>query len=133
MQKWVLLAGFAGIAMLAACGPSLSSDQKAQREYNQARTAAAMKTATTHEVNGKSFRVAVIEDRTYALVDLVSKPVPYTAVDVEAAAKAATGCKAEFSAGVLAFVGGDPRTADLTELRKKISGTFNGWRVDLTC
>ena len=120
--------------LLSACGgPSLSPDQKAQRAINIAKTDAALKTAQSVMIAGKTFRVATIADRSYALVELQGTAVPYTVADVEQAGARATGCNATFSAGVLAFVGGDIRTADLNGLRSKIRGRFNGWRVDLNC
>ena len=119
--------------LLSACGPSLTPQQKQERAYNQARTTAALKTAKVAQVNGKAFRVAVIEDRTYALVKLMDKGLPYTASDIESAARKVTGCQGEFAAGVLAFLGGDIRTANIGLIDEKRKDEHNGWRVDLTC
>jgi len=122
-------------ALVSACGgpPRGTPEQRAQRAINIAHTDAALAKAKTVTVNGKAFRVAHVVERNQALVELVSAPAPYVAADVEAASRAGTGCNGTFDAGVLAFVGGDIRTADLAALRSKISGRFNGWSVRLSC
>lgn len=120
--------------LLSACGgPSLSPEQKAQRAANIAKIDAALKTAQNVEIAGKIFRVATINDKSYALVELQGATAPYTVADVERAGARATGCRATFAAGILAYMSGDIRTVDLNDLRSKIRGRFNGWRVDLQC
>lgn len=120
--------------LLSACGsPQKSPEQRAQRTINIAQTDAALSTAKTVNINGKTFRVAHVTDRNQALVELIGAPKPYFASDVEAASRAATGCNGTFNPGILAFVGGNIATADLAELRTKISGRFNGWSVSLSC
>ncbi len=119
---------------LAACGgPQGSPEQRAQKATNTAQTNAALSTAKTVTVRGKKFRVAHVTERNQALVDLVGTSAPYFVSDVEAASRAATGCNGTFDPGILAFVGGNVATADLTELRAKVGGRFNGWSVSLTC
>ena len=57
----------------------------------------------------------------------------YTAGDVETAAKIASGCNAQFSAGILAFLGGfNPATANLQEISAKVKD-FKGWNAELSC
>ncbi|WP_412552978.1 hypothetical protein [Shimia sp. MIT1388] len=120
--------------LLAACGgPSLTPEQQAERAKNTAQNEAALSEAKTVSVNGKNFRVAHVKERNQALVDHVGKPAPYYVADIEAASRAATGCNGTFNPGVLAFIGGDIATTDLTELRSKISGSFPGWSVALKC
>jgi hypothetical protein len=118
---------------LAACGLKLSPEQQAERNAIRASTAAALESATDTDVNGKTFRVAVLDDLSYALVDQVGEPSPYKVEDIEAAARNVTKCPVEFNAGVLAFLTGDMATADLADLRTKITGNFSGWRVNLQC
>lgn len=130
----LLLSSLACAIILSACGgPSLSPEQKAQRATNIARTKAALEVAEMTTVNGKTFRVATIKEKNYALVELQSSSAPYTVADVEAAGARITGCKATFNAGVLAFLTGDIRTVDLNDLRSKIKSEFNGWSVQLKC
>ena len=132
MRQLLLLTTLAGT--LAACGgPSTTPEQRAQAAANAARTDAAVQDAKSTVVGANTFRVAVVQDGPYALVERVGGSAPYTAGDAETAARSATGCAAAFSPGILAFLSGDVRTADLAALRTKISGKFSGWRVDLTC
>ncbi|WP_293573477.1 hypothetical protein [Phaeobacter sp.] len=120
--------------VLSACGgPKLTPEQRVQRETNLAQTNAALSEAKTVTVNGKAFRVAHVTERNQALVDLVGTPTAYFVADVEAASRAATGCNGRFNPGILAFVGGNIATADLAELRTKVSGRFAGWSVSLAC
>lgn len=121
------------VALSACGGPSQTPEQRAQSRANQAATAAAVKDAKTTSVNGKTFRVAERRDKGYALVKLQGSEAPYTAPEIEQAAASITGCSGTLDAGVLAFLGGDVRAADLAELAKKVSGDFNGWRVNLAC
>ena len=113
--------------VLAACDTP-SPEVKA----NRAMTEAALKTAQSVEVNGKTFRVAHVTERNQALVALTSTPEPYYTKDVVAAATAVTGCKGEFSGGVLNFLGGDINTSDLQEMSTKVKD-FKGWPVALKC
>lgn len=77
--------------------------------------------------------MAHVPERNQALVELVGTSTPYFVTDVEAASRAATGCNGTFNAGILALVGGNIATADLNDLRTKVSGRFNGWAVSLAC
>lgn len=120
--------------VLSACGSSQGTpEQRAQRAQNIAQTDAALSVAKTVTINGKSFRVAHVTERNQALVELVGASSPYFVSDIEAASRAATGCNGQFNPGILAFVGGDIATADLNELRTKVSGRFDGWSVSLNC
>lgn len=120
--------------LLSACGGSqLTPEQRAQREANLAQTNAALAQAKTVTANGKGFRVAHVTERNQALVDLVGPSQPYFVPDVEAAARAATGCSGTFDPGILSIFGGEIATADLADLRTKVSGTFSGWSVSLSC
>ncbi len=130
----LLLSSLACAVLLSACGgPSLTPEQKATRAANIARNDEALKTAQNVVVDGKTFRVATISEKAYALVELQSTSTKYTVADVERAGARVTGCKATFSPGILAFLSGDINTVDLNDLRSKISGRFSGWRVDLAC
>lgn len=121
-------------ALLSACGGSQgNSELRAKRAANIAQTDAALLKAKTVNVNGKSFRVAHVTERNQALVELIGTPSPYFVSDVETASRAATGCNGTFNPGILAFVGGDVASADLSELRTKVSGRFDGWSVSLAC
>jgi hypothetical protein len=120
--------------LLSACGgPQLTPEQKAQKEVKRAQTSAAQAAAKTVTVNGKTFSVAHVTERNQAFVELVGPSTPYMVADVEAASRAATGCKGSMDPGILAFVGGNIATADLSEVRKKVSGNFPGWLVRLEC
>ncbi|MEE3360422.1 MAG: hypothetical protein VX248_10760 [Pseudomonadota bacterium] len=121
-------------AFVSACGgPQLTPEQKAKRAESRAIVKAAQATAKTVTVNDKTFSVARVVKYNHTIVELVGEPTPYYIKDVEAASRAATGCKGKFDAGVLAFVGWDIQTIDLAFLRTKISGDFDGWTVDLDC
>ncbi|MEO9822601.1 MAG: hypothetical protein ABJ370_22615 [Paracoccaceae bacterium] len=129
-----ILSTLAILLFVSACGgPQLSPAQQTQRETNIAQTDAAVERAKTVQINGKSFRVAHVVERNQALVELTGSPVPYFVAEVEAASRAATGCNGAFNPGVLAFLGGDIASADLAELRTKVSGRFSGWSVKLSC
>jgi len=132
-MRLVLPFVFAATILSACGGPQLSPEQRAQRAINIAHTDAALSTAKTVTVNGKSFRVAHVTERNQALVELIGASTPYFVSDIEAASRAATGCNGTFNPGILAFVGGDIATVDLAELRTKVSGRFNGWAVSLAC
>ncbi|MEQ6203924.1 hypothetical protein ABMC88_12785 [Sulfitobacter sp. HNIBRBA2951] len=132
-MRFILSSLVCALALSACGGPSQTPEQRAQSAANKAATAQAVKNAKTASVNGKAFRVAERRDKGYALVELQGSAAPYTALEVERAAASATGCGATFEPGILAFVGGDVRKADLGALRKKVSGNFNGWRVNLKC
>lgn len=116
---------------LSACGGA--PELRAERAKNIAMNKAAFETAKTVSIGGKSFTVAHVKQRNQALVVPNGALPSYTAADIEAAAKAGTGCKGRFDAGVLAFIGGDIRSANLAELRKRISGRFEGWSTSLDC
>lgn len=124
------------ILALAACTnpySGMTPEEAAAKKARIAKADAAVANASNVQVGGKTFSVAPADDRSFAFVDLVGPAGPYTAPEVEAAARASTGCKATFNAGVLALIGGDVRKADLGALRQKISGKFNGWGVTLAC
>lgn len=131
-----------------------SSIDRQARALNAELQAEATQNARIVEINGQAFRVAVVEggsyrtvatdtsfsefvlqrsSEPYALVN-TSGPVGqgYQADDVEAAARAVSGCTATFDAGVLAFLAGDLANADLAALANQISD-FKGWRTDLAC
>ena len=130
----ILLSTLACVVLLSACGgSSLTPEQKAAREANNTRTDEALKTAQNVVVGGKTFRVATITEKGYALVELQGASTHYIVADVERAGARVTGCKATFSPGILAYLSGDINAVDLSELRSKISGRFSGWRVDLAC
>ena len=120
------------VLVLAGC-TSNSSELHAQKAANIARSEAALEAAQTVRVSGNLFRVAVIDDRSYALVEQTKTKGKYTVADIEVAANSVTGCQATFEPGILALVGGDIETADLNLLRSKVSGRFYGWRTNLSC
>lgn len=119
-------------ALLSACGPRQSPEQRAVRAANLAQTDAALTTAQTVNINGKAFRVAHVTERNQALVELVGSSTAYFASDVEAASRAVTGCNGTLNLGVLSTLGGIGE-ANLAELRTKVSGRFDGWSVSLSC
>lgn len=116
---------------LSACGASQSPEQRKIRAENRAEQREAQKDAVSVTIGAQTFSVATITAKSYALVNPTGTPVAYTVADVEAATERATGCSGRFAAGILALLG-DVNSADLNELREKIS-TFRGWRVDLSC
>lgn len=127
------------LASLAACasGPTLTPEEKAQRDARKALHLAALDTASQVQVGGKTFRVSKVEtgdrDDTYAFVDLISTPRVLYVPELEQAARLATGCDAEFAAGILATVP-QLHTIDLGNLNvPKAAGRRLGWRVDLSC
>ncbi len=132
-MRFILPLLISGIILSACGGPQLSPEQRARRAANIAQTDAALSTAKTVAVNGKSFRVAHVTERNQALVEFIGTSTPYFVSDVEAASHAATGCKGTFDPGILAFLSGNIATADLAELRTKIASRFDGWSVSLAC
>ena len=121
-------------AFVSACGgPQLTPEQKAKRAESRALVKAARANAKTVTVNDKTFSVAHVVQNNYTIVDLVGELTPYYIRDVEAASRAATGCKAKFNPGILAFIGGDIQTFDLGILSTKSSSGFDGWTVKLDC
>jgi hypothetical protein len=130
--KKSVVALIATLAALSACGPSQSPEQRAEIRENKAKNAAIWKTRDTVAVNGKTYEIAVAPDRTYAFVSPARSDFAYSPVEIEAVARAQTGCKATFGAGILAYLGGYSETADLRPIQAKVSG-FNYWRADLSC
>lgn len=112
---------------------TLTQEQKAQREKNIARNRQAVADAKITDVNGKKFRVAVIQDKGFTLVDSADSALFYNAQELETAAQKVTSCKTSFEPGILAHINSDIRKANLADLRTKISGEFLGWRVNLVC
>ncbi|GFE50253.1 hypothetical protein So717_20060 [Roseobacter cerasinus] len=128
------------LAVLAACasGPTLTPEEKARRDARKALHLAALDAAREVQVGGKTFRVAKVEtgdrDDTYAFVDLISTPRVLYVPELEQAARLATGCDAEFAAGVLAFIRGDLNTVDIGKMTAfEVAGRRMGHRVDLSC
>jgi hypothetical protein len=140
---------------VAACGGSGSNPEAAEaKARNQALREAAAANARQVQVSGRTFQVIRIEggwdhlvqqadgtpglsyiDRPYALVELTSPTgASFTGRDIERAARQATGCQAEFNAGVLSFLGGfDPATSDLQALGQQSRTPIETWRADLSC
>ncbi len=132
-MKTIVSLSLAALLVTACSNAPQTEEQREQRAENIARSDAALRSAQTVQISGLSFRVAVIDDRSYALVDQVGTDEPYTAAQIKAAATAVSGCEATFMPGILGMLGGDIMTADLNELRSKVSGRFVGWRTDLSC
>ncbi|MDV4167445.1 hypothetical protein [Rhodovulum sp. FJ3] len=119
--------------VLTACsGSHLTAEQQAQRKVNIAQNEAAWAKAQTVNVGGKLFSVAIVTERNSALIRPVGDTPSYTVADVEAASRAVSHCDGTMDAGVLAFLSGDIRTANLVDLHDKFSGDFN-WLVRLEC
>lgn len=131
-MKKSILALVATLAVLAACGPSQTPEQRAQSKAKTDRINAIWRTAETVDVNGNSYKIAVSPDRTFALMAPVKTGFDYTAADLEALARAKTGCRADFSAGILGAIGGYSDEVDLRHLQS-ISTNFRFWRADLKC
>ena len=68
---------------------------------------------------GKTFEIAVADQKTFAFIAPANARFSYSPVELEAAARSATGCQAKYAAGVLAFVGGYSETADLRSIQSK--------------
>lgn len=117
---------------LVAAGCSSSRHNTPEVRARKAANAAIWKTRQPVDFAGKPFEVAVSKDRSFSFVAPKGSRFPYTPAEVEGVARSVTGCKAEFGAGILAFVGGFSKKADLRDLQSKYSG-FNYWRVDLKC
>ena len=131
LKKYVVSL-IASLAVLSACGPSQSPEQRAEIRENKAKNAAIWKMRDTVAMNGKTYEIAVAPDRTFAFVSPARSDFAYSPVEVEAVARAQTGCKATFGAGILAYLGGYSETSDLCPIQAKVSG-FNYWRADLSC
>jgi len=157
----IALAVSLALSACSSGSSSSNADQKEARAKNAALRAEGAKTAQQVQVNGLTFSVYKVNgsysdkvvlpgqenvplaqkktgvafiDREWAAVTLVNPAsAPYTVAQVETAARQATGCRAEFAAGVLAFVGGFGTATDLQTLDAKRSGRDKSWRTDLTC
>ena len=112
---------------LSACGGSSTPQDRQARAQNTE----LWQTRQAVSVAGKPFSVAVSADKSYALVAPAGSGYAYSELDVEAAARGASNCKADMAAGVLAFLGGYSDTADLRVIQSK-SSNWRFWRADLT-
>jgi ABC-type glycerol-3-phosphate transport system substrate-binding protein len=123
---------FAALALaLAACGgaPAPSPEAKAAAAAEKE----ARKSAETFTYAGKAYEIAVLPNRKMAYISGAEKGVPFTGRDLEKAAKAHTGCKSQFQAGVLAMIGGFTLDTDLQDIKIKKDGHRTGWSVALNC
>ena len=119
--------GMVLISSLAACGSAPTPEEKAARAKN----ASVWSTRKAVEYNGNTYNVATNPDRTFAFV-AAACDFPRSAKDLEAVASKASGCRADFQAGILEFLGGYSDTTDLRPIEEKIS-KFKYWRADLAC
>ena len=86
----------------------------------------------TGAMNGNTYGIAVAPDRTFAFRWPARADLAYSPVEGEGVARAQTGCKGAFGAGILCYLGGYSETSDLCPIQEKVSG-FNYWRADLSC
>lgn len=114
---------------VAACGTAPSPEGKAAAVAEKE----ARKGAETFSHDGKSYQIAVLEDRKTTFINSAEKGVPFTGRELERAAKAHTGCKSTFQAGVLAMIGGFTLDTDLQNIKIKKDGYKTGWSVALAC
>lgn len=125
------------LALTACSSPRTTPEQREARAKNIAITQEASKNTQQVQVDGLTFDVFRVDGMAggpWAKVTLASPAsAPHTPLQVEAAAKQATGCNAEFAAGVLAFIGGYSKSVDLTPLEAKKKPQDKGWRADLKC
>lgn len=105
--------------------------KRTARAETRALEQAAQDAATLTNVNGTPFRVAVIEERAYALVSLVGSRTPYFPSDLELAARNVTLCEGRFSTDGFEDADDGMRARDLNRVRG--ASRVNGWRVDLRC
>lgn len=118
----------------AACGgPQMTPEERAAQQARKAEFQAAKSEARTVEVNGNTFSVSHLKERNSAVVEQVGKKAPYFVADVEAASRAATGCKSTFKEGVLAFLSGDLAKTDLSRIKINDSTGASGWHTGLSC
>ncbi|MGG9999068.1 hypothetical protein ACQU0X_03205 [Pseudovibrio ascidiaceicola] len=129
-MKKQLFALCAASMLIAGC--SSSGSNSVEVRARKAANLSIWKTRQEIRFAGKPFEVAVAKDKAFSFVAPKGSGFPYSPAEVEGVARAVTGCKAEFGAGILAFVGGFSKTSDLREIQSKYSG-FNYWRVDLKC
>lgn len=135
MIKTFLAVSIAALT-LSACSDSSSTaggaDYKAEIRARKAENASIWQTRQSIAFGGKSFEVAVPDHRSFAFIAPASSGFSYTTVELEAAARSATGCQAKYAAGILSALGGYSETVDLREIQGKVKN-FKYWRTDLTC
>ncbi|MFT6772496.1 MAG: hypothetical protein ACJA1L_000200 [Paracoccaceae bacterium] len=125
-----MLPALIAVSLVSACGGG--GGQHLTPEQN-AQISAAYANAKLVEVNGKTFQVAHVTERHCAMVSLMGETVPYFSADIEAAAEAATSCKAKFRAGVLKFISKDTAALDLSKISAKSSGERTEWPAAVKC
>ncbi|WP_264212073.1 hypothetical protein [Leisingera thetidis] len=120
----------AAAAVLSAC--STGGGNSAEVRARKAANAAIWKTRQPLAHGGRPYEIAVSSDKSFAFIAPAASGFSYTPLDLEAAAKAATGCQATYGAGILALLGGYSETADLRPIQGKVTD-FKYWRTDLAC
>lgn len=125
-----LLALCAVAGALSAC--SSSGSNSAEVRAQKAKYLALWDTRQTVSHAGRPFELAISADRSFAFIAPAASGFSYTPLDLEAAAKAGTGCSAKYSSGILEFLGGYSETVDLRPIQGKAKD-FKYWRTDLTC
>ena len=129
-MKFVTSFVLASAMVVAACssGPSQTPEQRALKAANLA----VWETRQTVDLNGKLFEYAVKADRKTAFIAPANSGFPYTPLELEAAARKATGCSATFHAGILEFLGGYSEKTDLRPIHSQMK-SFDYWATGLAC
>jgi hypothetical protein len=118
------------VFILAAC-EDVSPEERAAAANTRALATAAFAVAVETNVTGTPYRVAVVEEESFALVELIGNRVMYFPADVESAARNVTQCRPTFDATAVDDIDGNVSIVDLSKARKK--SRLRGWRVDLQC
>jgi hypothetical protein len=125
-----ILPALIAVSLVSACG---GGGARKPSPEQIAQINAARANAKTVEVDGKTFSVTHVTEKSYALVRLEGEKASYYTADLEAAAHAATTCEATFKPGALAFIIQDITSADLSKIGSDGSGPPDGWPVKLSC
>lgn len=132
-MRYILPVLFSSL-VLAACDdvPSdVSPEEQAIIEEDIALADAAFAASFETNVVGVPFRVAVVTEKSYALVEPFNRREAYTPEDVESAARNVTQCAPRFDGTRLGDVEGNIRDLDLRGATK--TSPERGWRVNLRC
>lgn len=115
-------------AVLAGCGapaPKPTPEQEAASARIDSTWAQRQKVT----YKGNTFGFARSHGGSVAYIMPQKRDIEYTPNDLEAIARAQTGCPGEFEAGVLAFIGGFSGDANLGIVKGKLPH----WSVSLKC
>lgn len=133
MKLKFLLIGAA--ALLTACDAPTTPSEPAAAPADQAPaadTAPAPDNVTSVKVNGLSFDVRREPGKNFVDVWATGPRQPFYLADLEAAARAATGCRAKMDLGVLAVLGFEEEDLSHVRHNRKSDGPFE-WHVQVSC